>query len=185
MMIQATSQPETPAGYTLVSSQFSGGYTDWSAWSDWSRTAVSNTDTRNVESRNIAAKTHTEYNYSRYYSDDKKWTAPTSGYWNGYNCRNYVERGWGEQLPYYSTQYFSDGTPFTMYGVEYNVWYNQVTRTVTDQAAYTEYRYRTRSELNNYYYQSSFSDWQTTPVTASDTRQVETRTVYRYRFVIE
>lgn len=41
---------------------------------------------------------------------------------------------------------------------------------------YTDYR-----KLFNYYKWSDFSEWSTTPVTASANRKVETRTVYRYQ----
>ena len=172
--IKATSQPATPSGYSFVSSSNTGTYTDWGSWSGWSRTPVSGTAVLQVESQNIPAQTHTEYNYSKWYSNDRKWTGPTQGTWGGYYCGNYAERGWGSKLGVVDS---SQG--FNIYS---GPWYNEKTRTVTDQAAYTQYRYRTRSEYVNYSYtQTSFSNWQATAVSASSSRQVETRTTYRFK----
>lgn len=52
----------------------------------------------------------------------------------------------------------------------------------TGQPTTKMYRYRTRQQYSNYnYIQTNFSNWQVDPVTASSTRQVETRTTYRFK----
>lgn len=50
-------------------------------------------------------------------------------------------------------------------------------------ASRTEYRYRDRAEITIYYYErwEDWSDWSDSAVSSSSDRQVETRTVYRYR----
>jgi len=186
MTIISAAKPETPEGFTLVSSEPTDDYTDWSDWSGWSTTPVTETDTVDVESKYVSAVTHTEYNYSRYISDDRSWTGPWADTWSGIYCGNYQERGWDRNRLTNKEQRTEYGVTFYIYFDGKKPWYNEWTQTVTDQAARTEYRYRTRSKLNKYSYTASaYSDWQTTPIVANDGRDVDTRTVYRYRFIIE
>ena len=66
-------------------------------------------------------------------------------------------------------------------------WYFEFSNASNGQGGYgqptrTLYNYRTRQEYKKYtYWQSDFSDWQANAVSASDSRQVETITVYRFK----
>ena len=51
----------------------------------------------------------------------------------------------------------------------------------------TQYRYQSRSKVYTYYYYkwSDWSAWTTTEQTASDTREVQSKTQYRYLDAVE
>ena len=141
--------------YTIIGSSTS--WSDYGAWSSWSRTSVSNSDSRQVESRTIPAVTKTQYNYSRYtqYSNGNGHNGPWAANWGDVYCQYKQERGWtDDSLPCYSSQW-GYGTFFYMYGSSGNTWYNETTRTVTVTAAYNEYRYRDRSLIYHYNLESS------------------------------
>ena len=173
---------------------------EWSAWSGWQDAAISETwqdgyKTREVETRQVVSKSNykTQYNYSRYTqnSDGSGQNGPVAGTWSGIYCGNYKERGWSDTaLSVYSRQYSNqykavyggDGY-FDMYGSSGNTWYNQWTQQVWVSDEYkTQYRSRTRSIIYTYYFYrwKDWSTWQDTSVASSDSRKVETRTVYSY-----
>lgn len=184
-------QPATPEGYKLVFSDYCGLYSDWSAWSGWS------TSRQNADGTLKQEGTTTGY---RYYA----FVCPNCGNRDPYNIpgnNNCSNCGYGGALNWNEMYYESIGSSApgnTYYDNSRNYvtlngqrWYYEKPDTNngaggTGQPTTTMYRYRTRSELIYYRFeQIDFSSWQTDPVAASDTRTVETRTVYRYRYLIK
>ena len=175
-----TSSSSTLSGWTCY--DYDTTYGEWGGWSSWSRTAVSASDTRQIDSREIPATYRTEYNYSRYNEYNlsstgrRGWNGPTVGNWGGHYCQYYEEYGW-TSTPLEQT---GSDSGYAIYG---GSWYNQTTRQVQVSAGYTEYRYRDRSQVTTYYYErwGSWSSWSDSSVIESSNRQVDTRTLYRYR----
>ena len=178
---ETTSSTTYPlSGWTLVDS--SSYYTDWGGWSDWSTNAVSESDTRQVETRWIEPTYRTLYNYNRYNEYDyatagrRGWNGPSVGWWGGHYCQYYEEYGWTTT----PLQYTGSDSGYNIYG---GTWYNEWTSQEQVTAGRTEYRYRDRSLVTTYYYErwGSWTGWVDYAVSGSSSRQVETRTVYRYR----
>lgn len=174
-----TSTNSSMSGWTQYDSETSFG--DYGSWSSWSNTAVSESDTRQVETKNVAATYKTQYNYSRYTekTGGHGWNGPTQGNWGGHYCQYYQERGWTDA----PLEYAWSDSGYSVYGYSGNYWYNQQTRQTQVTAAYTQYRYRDRSKTTTYYYER-WSDWSSygdSPISSSNNVKVDTRTVYRYR----
>lgn len=185
--IKATSKPSTPSGYTYVNSVAvtgSGAYTAWSSWSSYS-TKRQSTSALKEEDKAVTGyryyafvcsscgqrdpysgkcskcgKTGTLSWQEMYY--EKIGSAVTSGAGSWDSTRGYCTingKRWTYEKPGYSNGAGGTGQPTTKM-----------------------YRYRTRQQYYNYnYVQTNFSNWQTDPVTPSSTRQVETRTTYRFK----
>ena len=124
----------------------------WGGWSGWQNSNPGSGDSRQVETRWIPAVTHTEWNYSRYNEYDyasagrRGWNGPTQGNWGGHYCQYLEYRGW-------STTRLSATGSDSGYTIYDGNWYNEESKTVTDSAGYTQYRYRDRSKVWTYYYQ--------------------------------
>lgn len=166
--------------WTMVNSD--SYYTDWGDWSGWSASAVSESDTRQVETKWVEPTYRTLYNYNRYNEYNyatagrRGWNGPAVGWWGGHYCQYYEEHGWtASPLAYTGSD--------SGYNIYEKVWYNEWTTQEQVTAGYTEYRYRDRSLITTYYYErwEAWSDWSSSAVSSSSDRQVETRTVYRYR----
>lgn len=166
--------------WTMVNSD--SYYTDWGDWSGWSASAVSESDTRQVETKWVEPTYRTLYNYNRYNEYNyatagrRGWNGPAVGWWGGHYCQYYEEYGWtASPLAYTGSD--------SGYNIYEKVWYNEWTTQEQVTAGYTEYRYRDRSLITTYYYErwEAWSDWSSSAVSSSSDRQVETRTVYRYR----
>lgn len=166
--------------WTMVNSD--SYYTDWGDWSGWSASAVSESDTRQVETKWVEPTYRTLYNYNRYNEYNyatagrRGWNGPAVGWWGGHYCQYYEEHGWTAS----PLAYTGSDSGYNIYG---KVWYNEWTTQEQVTAGYTEYRYRDRSLITTYYYErwEAWSDWSSSAVSSSSDRQVETRTVYRYR----
>lgn len=171
------------SGWTQVDS--SSSYGSWGSWSGWSNSAVSESDTRQVEKRWVEPTYRTEYNYSRYNEYNyatagrRGWNGPTQGNWGGHYCQYYEERGWSTT----QLEYAWSDSGYNVYGTSGNYWYNEQTRQVETSSGYYQYRYRDRTKTTTYYYErwGSWSSWSDSSYSSSNSRQVETRTVYRYR----
>ena len=166
--------------WTMVNSD--SYYTDWGDWSGWSTSAVSESDTRQVETKWVEPTYRTLYNYNRYNEYNyatagrRGWNGPAVGWWGGHYCQYYEEYGWTAS----PLAYTGSDSGYNIYG---KVWDNEWTTQEQVTAGYTEYRYRDRSLITTYYYErwEAWSDWSSSAVSSSSDRQVETRTVYRYR----
>ncbi|WP_316607013.1 InlB B-repeat-containing protein [uncultured Ruminococcus sp.] len=183
-VIKATSQPATPAGYTFEKSEKTGTYTNWSGWSGWTTAWHGNSTLKNV-------RTTTGYRYYAFVCPNCGTRDPfnTPGKANCSNCGYTGSLNWNEM--YYETiggnihagdaagkgYVYINGTKwYYEYPGQSNGWNG------TGQPTCTMYSYQTRQEYVNYFYvQSSFSAWQPDKVTSSSTRDVETRTTYRFK----
>lgn len=170
-----TSDKENVDGYTLYDSSYV--WSDYGAWSSWSNSYVGSSDSRNVETRNIAATYKTQYQYSRYYG---KGTYYLSMPYSSGLCTNLEYTNWLDNpLPYdtsdsdgaqYGRGYNADGVKVTnRNGSRWDIpWFNQNTRQAQVTAAYTQYRYRDRYKIYTYYLKKTESLESSTQVTASD-----------------
>ena len=168
------------SGWTQTDSSTS--YGDWGGWSDWSANAVYPSDTRQVDTR-------TTYMYCYFFCYN------CGNHWHGYgiNCFPYgggcgvskIQEGsyrevWGPtpQSQINWQEWHGTGHTYTTFNGE------RVFRNVnTPNASRTEYRYCDRQVVTTYYFQrwGAWSSWSSTAVSSNDSREVETRTLYRYR----
>lgn len=153
----ATSDKNTLEGYTLYDSSYV--WSNYGSWSGWSTSAVSASDSRQVETQTVPATYKTQYLYSRYgsKSNGSGNIGPCPGTWGGVYCQYYVDTGWLDSpKPVSGTQYSSQmGGNFNLY--DNNQWFNEQTRQVVVTNAYTQYRYRDRSKIYTYYFKKTES----------------------------
>jgi len=175
-------QVETKTQYRYRSISSSTQYSNWSSWSSWQDSYVSTTNLRDV-------KTRTAYYY--YYYKCPNCGAHMHGWgecytWAsgcGYKGSDFV---YGTIVEFYSDVPYSDASDFLGVGRKYSdsTEYGRAFTWYSDSQFYkspiTQYSYRTRSTQNVTNY-GSWSSWGDTAYSNSSTRQVETRTVYRYR----
>lgn len=176
-----TDTSSSKSGWTLISENSS-----WGNWSSWSTSCVNGSSTREVETRSVAdpQKTKTQWHYTRYYgkgSSGKYVSWP----WPGTHSKTYQESGWrdtpmenrGRADDVDATVYKDPGDPISIW------WWNETTRTVNLPATYhTEYRYRDKISTYVFSQWSNWSDWTDRAISKDEGVEVETRTVYRYKF---
>lgn len=165
-----SSSSTVPTGYTSYKEP-TWVWGDYGPWSGWSNSAVSGSDSRQVETKKISATGYTEWNYDQWTekSNGTGKNGPWQGTWGGVWCGNYREKGWStNRLSVWSTQW-SGGKEFNLYGTSSNTWYNEKSRWIETSPAYTQYRYRDRSKIYTYYYQKIEAMESSTEITASDT----------------
>ena len=179
-VIKAVATPTTPAGYTLTGSEKTGTYTNWSAWSGYSSTAASSSTLVNVG-------TTTGYRYYAFVCGSCGTRDPYSGSCSGCGRSGlYWQEAWGTTSGY-NYGYTQVNSAKGKIWWQNQWWYFELNGSSNGQGGYgqptcTLYRTRTRQEYTNYtYWQTNYSEWQPEAVTASDSRQVETRTVYRFK----
>lgn len=165
----------TMAGWTLYNT--TSEWSDYGPWSSWSRTKYTASDSRQVNSRNISAKTHTEYHYFRYYNSS------TTGSYNYQASGTQYQERWSKTpyIHYEGVVYYPSGTNGN-YSSNWWFQHSNFTKTVTDQAAYTEYCYRDRNLINRYHFYkwNDWSNWSAEKPSENDNREIEQKTVYRY-----
>lgn len=146
---------------------------------------------RTVSTRVVTTPVYkTQYKYTHYRDPSKYtvWPYLKSGF-------HFHETGWLDS-PYSFNDYSSLGTQYPKYSnggkaCEIKVngtkcgcthWYNQQTRQVVDYNIYTTWYDWTETYYTYYFWQwGSYSSWSTSYVAANNDRQVETRTLYRYK----
>lgn len=178
---ETTSSTTYPlSGWTKV--DLSSDYTGWGSWSGWSTSAVSESDTRQVE-------TKTTYMYCYFYCKN------CGNHWHGYGFPCYTWGGGCGNGTIQEDTYCEVWGPTPQNQMGWQDWhgtghvyayYNgeRVYRNIySPDASRTEYRYRDRSSVTTYYYErwGDWSDWVDYSVSGGSDRTVETRTVYRYR----
>lgn len=166
-----TSNSSSVSGYTLDSTKTTSAWGEYGNWSNWSNSAVSASDSRQVETQTIGATYKTQYNYSKYAqtSSGGGYSGPWAGTWGGIKCQYYTERGWTDSaLSAYSSQTVG-GTTFYLYGKSGDTWYNETTRQVVVTEAYTQYRYRDRTLVYTYHLFKVEKNESEAEVVASDT----------------
>ena len=172
---------ESQKQYRYRSKSTSQQYTAWSDWSGWSTSAVSASDYRQVETRTVTDRAaYTNYRYWIYRSSNG-YGYGTRGYQSGQGaCTRYDEINLSYALPLNNASLGLYG-PYdsSMFSHSYdNLWFFGEATSVPAQT-HVEYRYRTRS-LRNVTNYGDWSGWSTSAVSSSSTRDVQTRTVYRY-----
>ena len=173
-----TSSASSLSGWTKYNTTSSWG--DYGAWSGWTDTPISGSDSRQVETRSVVAS----YNYKTIYHYYRYANSTGSA---GSHTQSSTYYAWEEvTLDYPLTE------PGTSGG--YRWWYNGTnyktmwpcadngSQIVTGTNYKTQYRYRDRTLNYTYYYYkwSDWSSWSTDSIAATSTREVQTRTTYRY-----
>lgn len=187
----ATEYRYSQAEYTESSSEALTGweqydqtvvYGEYGDWSSWSPEYISDTDTREVESKFFIYQA--SYTRSIYYHY-KWWDADTYSWKYSYGTAEggtYHEKSTDEGSFSYSHKYngYTAYNCSTSPGDEY--WYFKESETVPEISG-MQYRYREKMKTITYYYKrwGNWSAWSVTPVGSSSDRRIETRTVYRYR----
>ena len=154
----------------------------YSSWSEWQDAAISPDDTTEVESRTV---------YAYYY-----FQCPSCGahmhVWN-VTCPTGMGGCGQAYIPQSSWHIHWSTTPHDQAG--FAAWYDTGKQYAyvdgelvfkwqdgMDRGEAVKTQYRSRSIMDMYYYWQwgDWSDWSADPTEATDTREVETRTVYRY-----
>ncbi len=160
-----TSTSSTLSGWTQSGSTVS--YGSWSSWSGWSTTKQTETDVKDVETRKA-------YKYY-HYCNGSNGIAPSTKYTYGVYGPHYHYATTKKITNYCETTGLPLAWGLTKCEKGVNGYYYD--------CEVTQYRYRTRSKTTTYSYWKwgNYSSWSDTVVSATDTRQVEKQTVYRYR----
>lgn len=164
---------ETKTQYRYRNISYSTEYTSWGSWSSWQDAAVSETDLRKVETRTL---------YEYYYYACPGCGSHLYGWaFNCFDCGTYIPDYAFNQVWGTTPQSQMGFTPFPR-NTNYSYAYYDgqiVFRNRNGDNSKTQYRYATRStqQVANY---GSWSGWGDTAYSNSSTREVDTRTVYRY-----
>ena len=192
--LRTTSSSEYLPDWTQTGSTWAwGGY---GAWSGWSRTAYSNSDSRKVETRTVtdsAAYTVNNYYYYRYYNSS------AGAYYYTYSSnmggtRYTFSQRVGDAPAMYAYGTYSGHTGYVLkgnnggHGVYFDseIWFLESSQNYP-AVTHTEYRYADRSKVYTYQYEKwdDWSEWSTEEKAATADCEVETRTVYRYKAATE
>lgn len=177
-----TSSNSSLSGWTKYNTTSKWG--DYGSWSSWTDSKITASDSRQVETRTVVASTNykTVYHYYRYATSEHASSgsyAQSSSYPNRYS--------YTFDSPLETTTAINGYTRYKWWynGTNWHGLYASSPYTTQEVVSYnykTQYRYRDRSQIYTYYYYkwSDWSAWSTTATTGSDTKQVETRTTYRY-----
>jgi len=174
------SSSSSMSGWSLVSSTATG----WGSWSAWQSWEPSSSSSRQVESKQVAATYKTVYQYEVWnthlvYPDNSEFVE-TYPYDPPKSTVHYTTP-WINKLPaVWDSKYscYKYG-PYGDYE-DFKYWYNETSKTVIDEEAHTEYRYRDATYTYTFEKWSDWSAWSTQTKTGNSNTQVETRTVYRY-----
>lgn len=180
----STGNTTTKDGWTYTGSR-TESVGSWSGW-DWNYIASYDnaSQRREVQTQSavLSYNYKTQYNYTRYKGNGR--FGPCAGTWSGVYCGTYQEWGWHDYglnwvKSTYSNQY---GGYYDLYNSTNDPWYNQSTRQVVSSTNYgTQYRYRDINYVYHFYRWNTWSDWSDTQVTSNENRDVQTRTIYRYK----
>ena len=180
-----SSSNQSMDGWTLYDQTSYWG--EWSAWSDWSTSEVTASDSVEVQSK-------TEYRYYRYYCDKNH----AHSWYGGTKCKAIYPSCTGTiylktltflwcDVSYETAKTWSIATADGQVRRDKmggNIWWYYYPNLYSSyHGTRTVYSYRTRPLYTTYHFYkwSDWSAWQDTMVSASDTQNVETQTLYRYR----
>ena len=185
-----TSSNAELSGWTRYDSEY-----EWSGygnWSDWSDTPISESDSVDVETRQVlVSEAKTTYTYGAYFSSNS--SKPYS--WTHF-CGTCAKLNYGGTWTYKTYTQSTRATVSTLgqscghkgsFATQYKAadgykyYYEEVN--TTDAVYKTEYRSRTRSKIYTYHFYK-WGDWtgyKDSEVTKNSDREVKTRTVYRFR----
>lgn len=166
-----TNSKSTLTGWTKYKTTWE--WSSYGSWSSWTDTAYSKSDYRDVGTRKVTTG-YTPYHYYRYASADGK----SGDYYSNGKWVHYEEIWPGYEL---TDSSFSGGYKYWYNGTNYKTYWRCSDSHV--EKTKTQYRYRDRSKIYTYYFWQwgGYSTWSTSKYTATDNREVESRTAYRYR----
>ena len=175
----STMQVENKTQYRYRDQTQAEAYGAWSAWSAWdiSSQTVSDANIKEEQTGTI---------YPWYYFKCKNCGAHMK--FSNSKCSSCNKTAGGTWVgPVYTTKAWSISNPTDSNKVSYTeteygygvLWSYSTSRPSNVPAKATGYRYRTRTYTAQAW--GNWSGWSDTKATSSTTRQVETRTVYRYR----
>lgn len=196
-VMSRSSDKETTTASTSTKDGWNYDYTTsawgpYGNWSAWSKTKYTKSDSRDVKTQTVTDKAaYTQYTlfYFRYKLNGKiyyTYSRTQSDEYNGekkliyVNSSDYVKTGkkYGDFVQYKA----KSGS--TYYSGE--LWFHESTCAADTKQipakTHTEYSYRDRSLIYTYHFYrwSDWSDWQENAITATENKQVETKTQYRY-----
>lgn len=184
-----TGNTKTKEGYTYIEGSQVASVGSWSAWQDTTISAFSYEDRmREVQTQNVDVYTTSWYYvyYHFYKSGGGNHTyCPTNHYGGTYHC-------YGTYSPFTWYKYSTCGSRDLYTGercvsgadTSYGYWFYNSSDSGNQSyvsGTKTQYRYRDTTYTYSFYRWNDWSEWSTTAITANDTRDVETRTVYRYQ----
>lgn len=170
---------------TLTGWTYSGdSETIYGSWSDvgWTKTKPTETNTLKITNTKTVTDTaaYTVYNYYHYYGYDDSgslWMSYGNGYW-----KNYEETS--STTPFPAEKVYDGYQAYnkSVSGKHGNLWWLGSTGSVP-AVTHTEWYYQTRTETTRYHFYkwSDWSDWSDEQTESTATREVETKTVYRYK----
>ena len=170
-----TSSNSSKSGWTRYDSS-----TSYGSWSGWSDTPISESSTREVETRKV--ETGKRYYIAHYCTgntgDNDRWKSAT---WKFHNQCAYHELGWFDSLSAFEVDgidavYYPNGSRYTCSNSCF-IFYIMDTETTYK----TQYRSRDVSTTYHFYRWSDWSDYSDSRVSSNSDREVSTRTLYRYR----
>lgn len=161
-----------------------GSTTSYGSWTNvgWTKTKPTATDTLQITNTKTVTDSaaYTVYHYYRYVNSAGTYGSDTYGY-NG--CYTYQGIDLTYQLSWKRNVGIDLYGSYVYGGNTYlqNVWISKGS-TYHPAVTHTEWYYQTRTKTITYHYYkwSAYTDWSDTKYTSSSTREVKTRTVYRY-----
>ena len=189
-----TSTASSLNGWTKYNTTWAWG--NYGNWSSWSRNSYSGSDSRQVETRNVTdsnAYNVNNYYYYRYYNSSARAYYYTYSSSMGGTKYTFSQADGSAPAMYYYTSYnghaayrLNNNNGGRGVNFDNEVWFLESTSTIP-ATSHTEWRYRDRGKNYTYYYYKwgNWSGWQTGAVSGTDSRQVEARTVYRYKAKVE
>ncbi len=178
----STGSSPSKSGWTLENQTES-----WGGWSGWSRTPVSASSTREVNTKQVAdpQQYKTQWHYTRYYGWNASKGAYVSWPWKGTHSTIYQESGWRDTPM--ENRGKGDGVNATVYRDTSDSisvwWWNETTRqTALPLTYHTEYQYRDKTVTYHFSRWSDWSEWKDGETNGNSEMQVETRVLYRYKF---
>lgn len=191
-LLTTTTRTSSNDGWTLAKSVLDSVWT-YGNWSGWSRsrynTSSTTTATREVQTRSVSD--NNGYTVNTYYY----WKHPSKlafSYYNegGFKYYEYTQSTNDSQPKMYVYGSYNGHTTYRLnnnnygYGVNFNseVWFLKSSTNIP-ATSHTEYRYRDGIKGYTYYWNKwdNWTDWLDTAVASNNSREVETRTAYRYR----
>lgn len=172
-----TRQVQTATQYRYRSISYSSSYTDWSSWGGWTFDRQSTSDFVMEDSRTVWGYYYFQCPSCGIHMHGWDITCPK---WAGGCGKAYIPQSSWHQI-YHPTSWNNSGLKdFHGTSKYYTYLDGQLVFKWTDGGTKTQYRYATRDLVYTTHY-GSWSSWSDTPAYSTDTLEVETRTVYRYR----
>lgn len=172
------SSSATMDGYTCYDQKI----TDWTAFSAWSTTVYTASDTRHV---NTKAVNRTQWRYGRYLWKDAggNWCSsanPKSGVTNNFQLSGWFDSQWACAATY------GDGSKGWRHPSSGNLWYTNPNRSNYGSPSrevfdHTEYQYSDAIYTYYFFRWGSWSNWSDTKYEKTADRNIDTRVVYQYR----